>query len=354
VVRTEKLAGACGKCGVSESAGVRLNRSAVGARSGIACRRIPERFEFPAGIRLTARSRADSARADSAMCDDPRNTSSQDGVRVLQGAIGHSRHPAGARIVGAGIMLSCGHFCCHEYDVTAVSARTTEIGTLAGIGIHPLATGQRSLRVFSASVRGRDHGVMLALPGNGLSTKFNGGAVSAPTLAFHFHSPTASRCKGSCLRLVLRLGAGWGGAAGHARECRQGFAKELRHGPRSHAHESRTGRCALRAHRERHAGKRSRLVSMAILMVLTTVLWGAGTSCMPKTLGRSPTVHYADGSGEDGPPCPASVTGSGISSPDTIHHYRQTKNPGQIVEDHRGGQHIKAGDVLARIDDRDL
>src|SRR6266446_5600229 len=30
-------------------------------------------------------------------------------------------------------------------------------------------------------------GVILALPVNGLSTKFNGGAVSAPTLAFNFH-----------------------------------------------------------------------------------------------------------------------------------------------------------------------
>src|SRR5207302_959427 len=69
----------------------------------------------------------------------------------------------------------------------AVAARTTEIGTLRALGFSPLAImtsflAESSALAFAAGIIG----VILALPVNGLSTKFNGGAVSAPTLAFNF------------------------------------------------------------------------------------------------------------------------------------------------------------------------
>src|SRR5438874_11996928 len=70
---------------------------------------------------------------------------------------------------------------------TAVSARTTEIGTLRALGFSPLANmtsflAESSALAFAAGIIG----VILAMPVNGLSTKFNSSAVSAPTLAFSF------------------------------------------------------------------------------------------------------------------------------------------------------------------------
>src|SRR5207247_3901249 len=100
--------------------------------------------------------------------------------------------------------------------------------------------------------------------------------------------------------------------------------------------------------------KRSRLVSIAILMLLTTVLGVASYVIYARTIGRSPTVQTmmivarADGKSS------VLLTGSGYIV--TRHKYITigTKILGQIVEEPiEEGQHIKAGDVLARSDDRD-
>jgi len=100
--------------------------------------------------------------------------------------------------------------------------------------------------------------------------------------------------------------------------------------------------------------KRSRLVSMAILMVLTTVLGAAGYVMYAKTIGRSPTVHTMMVVARTDRQSSVLLTGSGYIV--TRHKYITigTKILGQIVEEPiEEGQHIKAGDVLARIDDRD-
>src|SRR5712664_1727319 len=100
--------------------------------------------------------------------------------------------------------------------------------------------------------------------------------------------------------------------------------------------------------------KRSRLVSMAILMVLTTVLGAAGYVMYAKTIGRSPTVHTMMVVARTDRQSSVLLTGSGYIV--TRHKYITigTKILGQIVaEPIEEGQHIKAGDVLARIDDRD-
>src|SRR5262245_43331218 len=100
--------------------------------------------------------------------------------------------------------------------------------------------------------------------------------------------------------------------------------------------------------------KRSRVVSMAILMVLTTVLGAAGYVMYAKTIGRSPTVQTLRVVARTDRQSRVLLTGSGYIV--TRHKYITigTKILGQIVEEPiEEGQHIKAGDVLARIDDRD-
>src|SRR5213594_3638645 len=100
--------------------------------------------------------------------------------------------------------------------------------------------------------------------------------------------------------------------------------------------------------------KRSRLVSIAILMLLTTVLGAAGYVMYAKTIGRSPTVQTMMVVARTDRQSSVLLTGSGYIV--TRHKYITigTKILGQIVEEPiEEGQHIKAGDILARIDDRD-
>ena len=100
--------------------------------------------------------------------------------------------------------------------------------------------------------------------------------------------------------------------------------------------------------------KRSRLVSLSILMLLTAVLGAASYVIYAKTLGRPQTVQtimvLSNGAGQPG----VMLTGSGYVV--TRHKYITigTKILGQIVaEPIEEGQHVRIGDVLAQIDDRD-
>ena len=52
-------------------------------------------------------------------------------------------------------------------------------------------------------------GVIFALPVNGLSTKFNGGAVSAPTLEFNFHVTPVIAVQGLVFAMVIGALGGW-------------------------------------------------------------------------------------------------------------------------------------------------
>jgi RND family efflux transporter MFP subunit len=100
--------------------------------------------------------------------------------------------------------------------------------------------------------------------------------------------------------------------------------------------------------------KRSRLVSIAILMLLLTVLGAASYVIYAKTISRSPTVQTMMVVPRTDRQSSVLLTGSGYIV--TRHKYIiiGTKVLGQIVEEPiEEGQHIKAGDVLARIDDRD-
>src|SRR5256886_7108291 len=100
--------------------------------------------------------------------------------------------------------------------------------------------------------------------------------------------------------------------------------------------------------------KRSRLVSIAILMLLLTVLGAASYVIYAKTIGGSPSVQTMMVVARPDRQSSVLLTGSGYIV--TRHKYITigTKILGQIVEEPiEEGQHIKAGDVLARIDDRD-
>src|SRR5258708_18817067 len=91
-----------------------------------------------------------------------------------------------------------------------------------------------------------------------------------------------------------------------------------------------------------------------MLMVLATVLGVAGYVIYAKTIGRPPTVETMMVVARTDHQSSILLTGSGYIV--TGHKYITigTKILGQIVEEPiEEGQHIKAGDVLARIDDRD-
>src|SRR5713226_9923057 len=99
---------------------------------------------------------------------------------------------------------------------------------------------------------------------------------------------------------------------------------------------------------------RSRLISIAMLMVLATVLGVAGYVIYAKTIGQPPTVQTMMVVARTDHQSSILLTGSGYIV--TGHKYITigTKILGQIVEEPiEEGQHIKIGDVLARIDDRD-
>src|SRR6266481_1738436 len=100
--------------------------------------------------------------------------------------------------------------------------------------------------------------------------------------------------------------------------------------------------------------KRSRLISIAMVMVLATVLGAAGYVIYAKTIGQPPTVQTMMIVARTDGKSSVLLTGSGYIV--TRHKYITigTKILGQIVDEpNEEGQHIKAGDVLARIDDRD-
>ncbi len=120
---------------------------------------------------------------------------------------------ANLRVLGllvTGIMASAAIFAAMNTMYAAVSARTSEIGTLRALGFSPLAImtsflAESSALAFAAGIIG----VILALPVNGLSTKFNGGAVSAPTLAFNFHVTPAIAIQALVFAIVIGALGGW-------------------------------------------------------------------------------------------------------------------------------------------------
>jgi len=119
---------------------------------------------------------------------------------------------AGLRMLGllvAGIMAFAAVFAAMNTMYAAVSARTTEIGTLRALGFSPGAIMmsflvESSALAFVAGI----FGVILALPINGITTKFNG-ALSVATLAFNFHVTPALVVEALVFAVVIGAAGGW-------------------------------------------------------------------------------------------------------------------------------------------------
>jgi putative ABC transport system permease protein len=123
-----------------------------------------------------------------------------------------SAYAARLRIVGlvvAGIMALAAIFAAMNTMYAAVAARTSEIGTLRALGFGPAAIMtsflvESSLLAFVAGIIG----IILALPVNGLSTKFNG-VLSAPTLAFNLQITSGIVMQAIPFAVIIGLAGGW-------------------------------------------------------------------------------------------------------------------------------------------------
>src|SRR5258707_4799788 len=120
---------------------------------------------------------------------------------------------ANLRVLGllvAGIKAFAAIFAAMNKTYGAASARTTEIGTLRALGVSPLAImtsflAESSALGFVAGIIG----VILALPGKGLSTKFNGGAVFAPTPSLNFYLTPPPASQALAFPMVIGALVGW-------------------------------------------------------------------------------------------------------------------------------------------------
>src|SRR6266852_1480065 len=111
---------------------------------------------------------------------------------------------------------------------------------------------------------------------------------------------------------------------------------------------------SLRIARTAEPRKPSRIIPAAIVVVILAVVGVAGWEVYQRTLGRPPEVQTATVMLKQAGQAGTVLTGSGYIV--TQHKYIVigTKILGQIVaEPIEEGQHVKAGEVLARIDDRD-
>ena len=123
-----------------------------------------------------------------------------------------SAFAAKLRVLGilvAGIMAFAAIFAAMNTMYAAVAARTTEIGTLRALGFSPGSIMSSFLLESSTlAVAAGMFGIVLALPVNGFSSKFNG-AISAPTLAFSFHVTFGIVVQALLFALVMGIAGGW-------------------------------------------------------------------------------------------------------------------------------------------------
>jgi putative ABC transport system permease protein len=161
-------------------------------------------------IRFKLGPDADVASLVQRMADDPRiNLEAKTEADYYKE---QSAYAARLRIVGlvvAGIMALAAIFAAMNTMYAAVSARTSEIGTLRALGFGPAAIMtsflvESSLLAFVAGIIG----VILALPVNGLSTKFNG-VLSAPTLAFNLQITSGIVIQALAFAVIIGLAGGW-------------------------------------------------------------------------------------------------------------------------------------------------
>ena len=111
---------------------------------------------------------------------------------------------------------------------------------------------------------------------------------------------------------------------------------------------------SLRIARAANPKKPSRIIPAVVTIVILAIVGAAGYVVYQKTLGRPPEVQTAIVSVKQAGQAGTVLTGSGYIVTDHKYIVIGTKILGQIVQEPiEEGQRVKAGDLLARIDDRD-
>ncbi|HYL59445.1 MAG TPA: efflux RND transporter periplasmic adaptor subunit [Candidatus Acidoferrales bacterium] len=111
---------------------------------------------------------------------------------------------------------------------------------------------------------------------------------------------------------------------------------------------------SLRIARKDEPVKRRRILPALIALAVLGVVAGAGYAVYTRTLGKPPEVQTATVTVKQAGQAGTVLTGSGYVITEHKYIIIGTKILGQIVaEPIEEGQHVKRGDLLARIDDRD-
>ena len=161
-------------------------------------------------IRLKLVPGADVASLTQRIADDPRinlQAETESDYYKEQSAIAGNLRVLGMLV--AGIMAFGAIFAAMNTMYAAVSARTTEIGTLRALGFGPTAIMTSFLLESSVlAVAAGIFGVILALPINGFSTTFNN-AIASATLAFSFHVTFPIVVQALLFAALMGIAGGW-------------------------------------------------------------------------------------------------------------------------------------------------
>lgn len=161
-------------------------------------------------IRLKLAPGADTAALIQRIADDPRinlQAETETDYYREQAAVANQVRVLGMLV--AGIMAFGAIFAAMNTMYAAVSARTTEIGTLRALGFRPAAILTSFLfESLVLALAAGLVGLVLALPINLVSTSFNAG-ITAPTLDFSFRVTMAVVIQALVFAALIGIVGGW-------------------------------------------------------------------------------------------------------------------------------------------------
>jgi len=169
-----------------------------------------QRGTYYAGVRLKMAPGADIPAFIRRVADDPRiNLQAQTETDYYRDQAVVANQLRALGMVVAVIMGIGAVFAAMNTMYAAVSARTTEIGTLRALGFRPGAVlGSFLLESVALAVAAGIIGVAVALPINGFSTSF-GNFVTFSTIAFAFRVTPAVVLQALGFAAVMGLFGGW-------------------------------------------------------------------------------------------------------------------------------------------------
>src|SRR5581483_1606813 len=169
-----------------------------------------QRGAYYAGVRLKMAPGADIPAFIRRIADDPRiNLQAQTETDYYRAQAVVANQLRALGMVVAVIMGIGAVFAAMNTMYAAVSARTTEIGTLRALGFQPGAVlGSFLLESMALAVAAGIIGVAIALPINGFSTSF-GNFVTFSTIAFAFRVTPAVVLEALAFAAVMGLFGGW-------------------------------------------------------------------------------------------------------------------------------------------------